>query len=141
MRVAGPNAAALLTKILGAAPEAANGVLHAPADAPAITVIVCPGPTRVSSYTARGGNSKPSATALDADVIFTGAEPWRLLDILTGTPTIYPRNRGSVRAANAQPATAGRISFQKGCYTGQEIVARTHYLRQAEAANVFGARG
>ena len=28
----------------------------------------------------------------------------------------------------------GGISFNKGCYTGQEIVARTHYLGKAKRA-------
>jgi hypothetical protein len=34
----------------------------------------------------------------------------------------------------------GGISFNKGCYTGQEIVARTHYLGKAKRA-LFLAEG
>ncbi len=126
--VAGPNAAALLTKILGTAPEAANGVLHAPADAPTITVIRLSGPTPRFELHGPRRELQTLWTALDADVIFTGAEPWRLLDILTGTPTIYPATVEAFVPQMLNLQLLDGISFQKGCYTGQEIVARTHYL-------------
>jgi folate-binding protein YgfZ len=66
--------------------------------------------------------------ALDSNVTFTGAEPWRLLDILAGIPTIYPETVEAFVPQMINLDVLDGISFQKGCYTGQEVVARTHYL-------------
>lgn len=60
--------------------------------------------------------------------VVAGGTHWRLLDILGGVPGVFP---GTVEAFVPQMINLdllGGISFTKGCYTGQEIVARTHYL-------------
>ena len=126
--IGGPNAAALLTTILGAVPAAGNGVLHAPADSAAITVIRLPGSTPRFELHGPRQAMQTLWTALDADVTFTAAEPWRLLDILTGTPAVYPATVEAFVPQMLNLEVLGGISFQKGCYVGQEIVARTHYL-------------
>jgi hypothetical protein len=126
--VAGPNAAALLTKILGAVPQAGDQVVHAPADSADITAIRLPGSTPRFELHGPRGEMQTLWTRLEADVTFTGAEPWRLLDILAGTPAVYPETVEAFVPQMLNLAVLDGISFQKGCYTGQEVVARTHYL-------------
>jgi len=57
-----------------------------------------------------------------------GAEAWRLLDIQAGIPVIYPQTREAFVPQMVNLQLVGGISFKKGCYTGQEIVARMEYL-------------
>lgn len=55
---------------------------------------------------------------------------WCLQDIACGLPTILPETRDEFVPQMANLDLLGGISFSKGCYTGQEIVARLHYLGQ-----------
>lgn len=57
-----------------------------------------------------------------------GASAWALLDILAGIPTVRPETRESFVPQMANMDLIGGLSFKKGCYPGQEIVARMHYL-------------
>ncbi len=57
-----------------------------------------------------------------------GAEAWRLLDILAGVPVIYPGTRETFVPQMVNLQLVDGVSFKKGCYTGQEIVARMQYL-------------
>ncbi len=126
--VAGPNAQVLLTKLLGAVPETADGLVQAPADSRDITVIRLPGST--PRFELHGPLMAMQALwiRLEAEVTFTGPEPWRLLEILAGTPAVYPETVEAFVPQMLNLQLLDGISFQKGCYTGQEIVARTHYL-------------
>lgn len=54
-------------------------------------------------------------------------EDWRRLEIEAGVPTIYPETQDRFVAQMCNLDTLGGISFDKGCYTGQEIIARVHY--------------
>jgi len=53
---------------------------------------------------------------------------WHLTEILSGIPAIYPQTAEEfvVQMANLNPLNG--VSFKKGCYPGQEIVARMQYL-------------
>ncbi len=57
-----------------------------------------------------------------------GTAAWRLLDILAGLPAIRPQTADHFVAQMLNLDHLGAISFSKGCYPGQEIVARMHYL-------------
>jgi folate-binding protein YgfZ len=57
-----------------------------------------------------------------------GSAAWRLLDILAGLPAIHPQTADHFVAQMLNLDRLGGISFTKGCYPGQEIVARMHYL-------------
>jgi len=48
--------------------------------------------------------------------------------IRVGIPVIYPETQDRWVAQMANLDRVGGISFDKGCYTGQEVVARLHYL-------------
>jgi folate-binding protein YgfZ len=57
-----------------------------------------------------------------------GSAAWRLLDVLAGLPAIRPETADHFVAQMLNLDQLGAISFSKGCYPGQEIVARMHYL-------------
>ncbi|HZR35073.1 MAG TPA: hypothetical protein VFA75_06825 [Nevskia sp.] len=57
-----------------------------------------------------------------------GTAAWRLLDVLAGLPAIRPETADHFVAQMLNLDQLGAISFTKGCYPGQEIVARMHYL-------------
>jgi tRNA-modifying protein YgfZ len=52
---------------------------------------------------------------------------WRLADIRAGLPQIYLATREAFVAQMLNLDLLDGISFTKGCYTGQEIVARTQH--------------
>ena len=56
-----------------------------------------------------------------------GTAPWRHLDILAGIPVIYSATMDAFVPQMVNLEALGGISFKKGCYTGQEVVARLHY--------------
>jgi tRNA-modifying protein YgfZ len=55
---------------------------------------------------------------------------WHLEEIRHGIPRIVAATQEAFvpQMVNFATAAVGGVSFQKGCYPGQEIVARTHYL-------------
>jgi len=57
-----------------------------------------------------------------------GATCWGWLDIVNGLPWIGPSTQEEFVPQMANLELIGAINFQKGCYPGQEIVARTQYL-------------
>jgi len=65
---------------------------------------------------------------LDVHAAPVGAGPWSVLDIQAGIPTIYPETSEAFVPQMINMHIINGISFQKGCYTGQEIVARMQYL-------------
>ncbi|WP_216093601.1 YgfZ/GcvT domain-containing protein [Rickettsiella grylli] len=58
---------------------------------------------------------------------------WHLLDILAGIPTIYPETSGQFTPHQLNLPELGAVCFHKGCYIGQEIIARTHYLGKSKS--------
>ncbi|WP_431066731.1 YgfZ/GcvT domain-containing protein [Methylotuvimicrobium sp.] len=55
-------------------------------------------------------------------------EQWRLFDIEDRIPWVDKETSEEFIPQMLNLDQLGGISFNKGCYTGQEIVARTHYL-------------
>ena len=53
---------------------------------------------------------------------------WVLHNIKSGIPNIYNETQEAFIPQSINLDIIGAINFKKGCYTGQEIVARTHYL-------------
>jgi folate-binding protein YgfZ len=52
---------------------------------------------------------------------------WHRADIAAGLPRIYPATQGEFVAQMLNLDVLGGISFNKGCYTGQEVIARAHF--------------
>ena len=57
-----------------------------------------------------------------------GSVAWQFLDIQAGIPMISPDTREAFVPQMANLQLIDGVSFTKGCYTGQEIVARMQYL-------------
>ena len=55
-------------------------------------------------------------------------ERWQFAEIADGIPTITDATAEEFIPQMLNLDLLGGISFGKGCYTGQEVVARTHYL-------------
>lgn len=53
---------------------------------------------------------------------------WQWQEIGEGIPTIYPETQEAFIPQMINLDKIGGVSFRKGCYPGQEIVARTQYL-------------
>ncbi len=122
--LAGPNACALLAEIGLPIPE----LDWACAEAAGIVVLRCPGVS--ARFTLHGDAVDLQATweRLGAQARPVGTQAWRLLDLLAGLPAIRPETADRHVAQMLNLDTLSGISFTKGCYPGQEIVARLHYL-------------
>ena len=57
-----------------------------------------------------------------------GASAWRWLDIRNGVPLVTAPTQDQLVPQMANFELLGGVSFQKGCYTGQEVVARMQHL-------------
>ena len=78
--------------------------------------------------------------AADADEVT--AETWRWLGIRAGVPVIGAATQDQFVLQTANWDLLAGVSFQKGCYPGQEIVARTQYLgKLKERMQLFHADG
>ncbi|HEX3603241.1 MAG TPA: hypothetical protein VHU43_04060 [Steroidobacteraceae bacterium] len=55
-------------------------------------------------------------------------QAWRLADIRAGLPQVYAATSEAFVAQMLNLDLLDGISFSKGCYTGQEIIARTQHL-------------
>jgi len=59
-------------------------------------------------------------------------DAWRLDDIASGIPELLGATSGLWVAQMLNLDLLGAISFSKGCYTGQEVIARAHYRGQVK---------
>lgn len=57
-----------------------------------------------------------------------GADFWALQDIRAGIPSVFEETIDAFVPQMANLQLIGGVSFTKGCYTGQEVVARMQYL-------------
>jgi len=119
--LAGPGAADILLKLGLPAPAAPlecawTGevcVVRRLGDAPRYTLLA-----------PRAGDLWPQLAAHAGEA---RTEDWKRLEIEAGVPTLYPETQDRFVAQMCNLDALGGISFDKGCYTGQEIIARVHY--------------
>lgn len=57
-----------------------------------------------------------------------GPDAWRQQNIEAGLAQVYTQTRDLFTPQMLNYPQLNAVSFQKGCYIGQEIIARTHYL-------------
>lgn len=93
-----------------------------------LTIIRVPGPAPRYEIYGSLDAVKPLWEQLTTDATLTGASSWSLLDILAGIPTVLTQTREAFIPQMANMDLIGALNFKKGCYPGQEIVARMHYL-------------
>ncbi|MFO1352121.1 MAG: folate-binding protein [Gammaproteobacteria bacterium] len=131
----GSHAAALLQAYLGELPHTTDDVVQARG----ISAIRLPDPRPRFEMHGAAAALEPLWTALAGELQPVGADAWRWLDIQAGIPTIYPATSGVFIPQMANLHLLNGVSFKKGCYTGQEIVARSQYLGKLKR-HLLGAR-
>jgi folate-binding protein YgfZ len=122
--LSGPNVARLLQDKLTTVPAQIDDTVTAEG----VTIIRVPGIQPRFEIYGDVATLKGLWTALAPHTTLTGEEAWRLLTILAGVPTVYSATTDAFVPQMANLDLLNGINFRKGCYTGQEIVARTHYL-------------
>lgn len=125
--LSGPGAGDLLRDTLGLTPGAdILAVAHAD-DAFAIRL----GEARFDLFT-RPERAAEIWAQLAARARPVGAPAWDGLLVLAGIPTVLPATQDQFVPQMANMDALYGISFNKGCYPGQEVVARSQYLGQVK---------
>lgn len=68
---------------------------------------------------------------------YLSIEHWKYEDLKEKIPSIYPETSEKFLPHELNLHINNGISFNKGCYTGQEIIARMHYRGQLKTQLVF----
>ena len=113
---AGPALAALPAEVNGQA-QVGDLTIIRPAGTPPRFLVLGP----VPALTALWDRLAAAATPVNA-------EHWTLGDIQAGLPNIHPETREAFVPQMTNLQRVDGVSFTKGCYTGQEVVARMQYL-------------
>lgn len=121
--LAGPRSEEVLRQVAGAMPRGIDEVTQCGE----ITVIRLPGIQPRFSLHGPVEAMEKTWSALDAQAAPAGADVWTRLDILAGIPDIHPSTAEEFIPQTVNLELLGAISFDKGCYAGQEIIARLHY--------------
>jgi tRNA-modifying protein YgfZ len=123
--VSGPRVERDLLDLLGAVPTEVD----ASAQIGGLSVIRVRGPhPRFEILSEDLDAMEKTWTALNARTAPVGDAPWRLLDIRAGVPRVYPETADVFVPQMINLNSLDAVSFSKGCYTGQEVVARMQYL-------------
>ncbi|MFO7275641.1 MAG: hypothetical protein DIU56_001290 [Pseudomonadota bacterium] len=86
-------------------------------------------PGRVPRWLVVSGSDESACASPDVDPDRARAlrEAWRREDIAAGLPQVYAATSEAFVAQMLNLDLLGAIAFSKGCYTGQEVIARAHY--------------
>ncbi|MGD8568792.1 MAG: folate-binding protein [Gammaproteobacteria bacterium] len=122
--LAGPNAATLLAELVTEVPEQVNqsacdegiGITRVRGQQPRFLIY-----GDFQNLTGAWNRLKEGATVCSHHA-------WSLLDIHAGVPQIYAANVEAFVPQMMNLHSIDGISFQKGCYPGQEVVARMYFL-------------
>ncbi len=113
--------------VIGAAADALLEQM-AGADAAVAAFKVAGVQPRVAVYADGGALIELWQAAVQAGCRPMTCDAWRCCDIRSGIPYITDATSEKLVPQMANIDLLGGVSFSKGCYPGQEIVARTHYL-------------
>jgi tRNA-modifying protein YgfZ len=119
--VMGRDAAGLVQRVAGNVPQGVHDVAQAhgtivirlPVDRFEIVVAKEKSPSMLESLAAEGAKAD--------------AEQWQRQIIRAGVPVIFPATQEEFVPQMINLDLIGGVSYDKGCYPGQEIVARMHY--------------
>lgn len=125
MGFSGPEAAAEVEAATGtAAPQRIDEAV----ESDEWTVIRLPGIHPRYDIYATMAAARKIWDALNVRSAPVGAPAWDLLSIMAGVPTIMLATSEMFVPQMANMQILGGVNFRKGCYPGQEIVARMQYL-------------
>lgn len=120
----GTHAAQLLNSLFASVPQDAFDLVTHDNGA----LIKLPGETPRFEILTDIENAKNIWQALSKQAKTVTADYWEWLEIQAGIPEVYPATQEAFVPQMLNLDLLDGINFKKGCYTGQEIVARTHYL-------------
>ena len=122
--IAGPDVDGELGAAVGALPAAVDDVVS---DHELIVIRV---PGLHPSYELFASPEKATAIwdKLNVRCAPVGRDAWELQDIQAGVPVIYPQTSEAFVPQMVNLQLVDGVSFRKGCYPGQEVVARMQYL-------------
>ena len=130
----GIGARETLVNAIGAAPDGMMAVIHTDS-----AFAVQLGDNRFDLFV-QPAHARVVWQALVTEARPVGAAVWDWLMVRAGVPSILPATQDQFVPQMANMDVLHGVSFQKGCYPGQEIVARTQYLgkvkRRAYLAHV-----
>ncbi len=120
--IEGADAAAIVATLAGAAPHAVHEAVYGDE----ITALKVPANRYLIAAPALQSGRIEATLAAAANG--TPETLWSALDIEAGIPTVVAATQEQFVPQTVNFDLIGAVSFDKGCYPGQEIVARTHYL-------------
>jgi tRNA-modifying protein YgfZ len=122
----GPGSAALLTPFFSQIPTQDYELVSLDNSA-ILKLPTIAGHSRFQIFT--DSNQAPILfNALKSQCQLVGKPCWDWLDIQAGIPEVLPKTQEQFVPQMLNLDILNGISFKKGCYTGQEVVARAHYL-------------
>jgi len=122
--LSGPDAKKILTDAAGFAPSGDNAC-ETRED---VTIISLPGPHPRYEIIAPTAAAEKLWGSLKSKATPVGPGVWAWLDIMAGIPSVHPGTSEEFVPQMANLEAVGGVNFKKGCYPGQEIVARMQYL-------------
>ncbi len=122
--LAGAASPTLLASIMGRAPAAADTVIHTDG----ISAIRLPGPSPRFELHGRFEPARRLWQLLANEARAVGTDAWDLGEVRAGLPEILPATQDTFIPQMVNLDLLGGVHFDKGCYVGQEVIARTRYL-------------
>ena len=122
--LAGPSADKQLQNLLGAYPNEA----HALMTLEKATILRLPDALPRFLIFTNATHAENIWQTLANDAVKVGKSVWDYLEIQSGIPEVVTTTQETFVPQMLNLDALNGINFKKGCYTGQEIVARTHYL-------------
>jgi len=136
--VSGTDADSEIRNATGFCPEGVNGVVQAGA----LTIIRVPGAEpRFEVFASASQAAQALWDALNVRGAPVGESAWRLLEIRAGLPAVFAATAELFVPQMANLQLVDGVSFRKGCYPGQEIVARMQYLGTLKRRMYLGLIG
>lgn len=122
--LAGNDALTLLARQIDEQPEKTDQVV----DENGLIVIRLAGDTPRYQIHGQLPDIRSFWQTLQTEATPVGYPVWNWLEIQAGIPDIVTNTKEAFVPQMVNYSTLGGISFTKGCYPGQEVVARMHYL-------------
>ena len=134
----GPQAPALLQKLFSALPQNEYDLVSLENG----TLIKLPGLAPRYELLTSPDKAQAIWNTLKQHAAPVGSSAWDWLEIQAGIPEVNLQTQEAFVPQMLNLDALQAINYKKGCYTGQEIVARTHYLgkvkRRTQLAHISG---
>jgi folate-binding protein YgfZ len=107
-------------------------------DLPSGTWIAAPAASGLRWWWVAGEAQVEGAQALSSLLAKGDAQSWREADLAAGLPWIGSATQDLFIPQTVNLDLSGGVSFNKGCYPGQEVVARSHYRGTLKRRMAYG---